>query len=100
MSAARVTRKRAPGAGRKPRGPFKGKTATLTTRITAATRAALDAAAQKNGLSLSQEVERRLDNSILRDRSGNRKQRNRALAEAIAPLAEYIEAAMPRGPAA
>src|SRR5262249_32783046 len=30
----RTIRKRAPGGGRKPRGQFRGKTATLTTRIT------------------------------------------------------------------
>ena len=29
-----MAKKRAPGAGRKPRGEFKGKSATLTTRIT------------------------------------------------------------------
>jgi hypothetical protein len=53
-------RKRAPGAGAKPRGPFRGKSATLTTRITPETRAELERSAQEQGRSLSQEVEARL----------------------------------------
>jgi hypothetical protein len=55
-----VVRKRAPGGGRKPNGPLRHKTATLTTRITEGTRAALVAAAERGGRSLSQEVELRL----------------------------------------
>jgi hypothetical protein len=43
--------KRAPGAGRKPRGEFRGKTATLTTRITPKTRAALERASRNSGRS-------------------------------------------------
>ena len=53
-------RKRAPGAGAKPKGPFKGKSATLTTRITPETRVELERSAQELGRSLSQEVELRL----------------------------------------
>jgi len=53
-------RKRAPGAGAKPKGPFKGKSATLTTRITPETRVELERSAQERGRSLSQEVELRL----------------------------------------
>jgi hypothetical protein len=86
-----MARKRAPGAGRKPRGPFEGKTATLTTRITPETRAALERAAKKSGLSLSQEVERRLDDSVKRER--NRPPDVLALAEAIAQVAEKIQEA-------
>jgi len=67
-----AARKRAPGGGRKPQGEFRGKEAALTTRITAQTRHALDRAAQKNGRSLSQEVERRLCDSIQRDLSRDR----------------------------
>jgi hypothetical protein len=86
-----MARKRAPGAGRKPRGPFQGKSATLTTRITAKTRAALDRAAQKSGRSLSQEVERRLDQSLSINR--DRRPDVRALGEAIAMLLQSIERA-------
>ena len=85
--------KRAPGAGRKPRGEFKGKTATLTTRITPETRAALERAAEKSGRSLSQEVEHRLNDSIRRDYEHNRHRHIRALAEAIAILIHWVERA-------
>ena len=86
-----MAKKRAPGAGRKPRGEFKGKSATLTTRITPETRAALDRAAQKGGRSLSQEVEHRLYLSITRDRDHQR--HIRALARAIALLTQQVERA-------
>jgi hypothetical protein len=84
-----MARKRAPGAGRKPRGPFKGKTVTLTTRITPETRAAMERAATKSGLSLSQEVERRLDASVSVER--NRMPDVRALAEAVALVTENVQ---------
>ena len=87
----RLAKNRAPGAGRKPRGEFKGKSATLTTRITAETRAAMERAAQKSGRSLSQEVERRLIDSVRNER--NRRSDVRALAEAIAIVAEKVEIA-------
>ena len=64
--------KRAPGGGRKPKGEFRGKEATFTTRITVRTRHALDRAALKNGRSLSQEVERRLNDSLQKDLSHDR----------------------------
>jgi hypothetical protein len=86
-----MARKRAPGAGRKPRGEFKGKSATLTTRIMPETRAAMQRAAQKSGRSLSQEVERRLNDSVLNDR--NRRSDVRALVEAIAIVSEKVEIA-------
>lgn len=69
------TRKRAPGAGRKPRGEYAGKTATITTRITPAVRAGLEREARRNGRSLSQEIEKRLDDSL---KAGNRKLQDRA----------------------
>jgi hypothetical protein len=86
-----TAKKRAPGGGRKPRGPFKGKSTTLTTRITPETRAAMERAAQKSGRSVSQEVERRLDESLRNDR--NRRSDVRALAEAVAMIAEKVEIA-------
>jgi predicted transcriptional regulator len=86
-----MAKKRAPGAGRKPRGKFKGKTATLTTRITPETREGLDRAAQESGLSLSQEVEYRLDRSLLRER--NRAPDVLALAEAVAQVTEKVQEA-------
>jgi hypothetical protein len=88
-----LAKKRAPGAGRKPHGEFRGKSATLTTRITFETRAAMERAAQKSGRSLSQEVEHRLDYSIRRDYEHNRHRHIRALAEAIAILIHWVERA-------
>jgi len=86
-----LAKKRAPGAGRKPSGEFKGKSATLTTRITPETRAAMERAAQKSGRSLSQEVEHRLNDSVLNER--DRRSDVRALAEAIAIITEKVELA-------
>jgi hypothetical protein len=86
--ALKRARKRAPGAGRKPRGDYSGKTDTFTTRITPQTRRALEQAAAASGRSLSQEVEYRLHLS-LHKLSG--KPHNRALGRAIAMLAERIE---------
>jgi hypothetical protein len=82
--------KRAPGGGRKPQGEFKGKSATLTTRITQQTRQQLEHASRKNGLSLSQEVERRLVRSF---RLRSRRSAITALAEAISMVADNIERA-------
>jgi hypothetical protein len=89
-----MKRKRAPGAGRKPRGEFQGKTAVLTTRITPETRAALERAAAKNKKSLSQQVEHGL-REYLSTLKGNRERRDhiRALGEAIMLVAQYIERA-------
>jgi hypothetical protein len=85
--------KRAPGAGRKPRGEFRGKTATLTTRITPKTRAALERASRNSGRSLSQEVESRLDASLRGDRNRARGSHIRALGEAVMLVAQCIERA-------
>jgi hypothetical protein len=59
-----MARKRAPGGGRKPQGEFRGKSRTLTTRITAETRLGLEREAERSGRSLSQEIEHRLRDSI------------------------------------
>ena len=86
--APKRARKRAPGAGRKPRGDYSGKTDTFTTRITPDTRRALERAAAAKRRSLSQEVEHRLRLSLHRP-SG--KVHNRALGHAITMLADRIE---------
>jgi hypothetical protein len=89
-----MAKKRAPGAGRKPRGEFQGKTAVLTTRITPETRAALERAAAKGKRSLSQEVEYglRIYLSTLK-RNPDRGAHVRALGEAVMLVAQYIERA-------
>jgi len=84
-----MARKRAPGGGRKPAGEFKGKSATITTRVTPATRAALEQAASANGRSLSQEIESRLADSTYDDR--DRKKPVRTLGELAKTVAEDVE---------
>jgi hypothetical protein len=87
--------KRAPGAGRKPQGEFTGKTATFTSRITPELRLALEQEAAQNRRSLSQEVERRLRDSlempkrIQQDWYGPQ---NWALAKIVVELADTVEA--------
>jgi hypothetical protein len=63
--------KRKPGGGRKPRGEYSGKSAVFSTRITPETRSKLEEAATKSGRSLSQEVERRLEDSFGIQRAGD-----------------------------
>jgi hypothetical protein len=87
-----MVRRRSPGAGRKPQGEFRGKSATLTTRITPETRAALERAAKKSSRSLSQEVEARLNLSLRKQRTIDRRH-IRALGEAVMLTTLYIERA-------
>src|SRR5262245_22340666 len=87
-----MVRHRRPGGGRKPRGEFRGKSATLTTRITPETRAALERAAAKSDRSLSQEVEARLNLSLRKERTTDARH-IRALGEAVMLIARYIERA-------
>src|SRR5277367_3899818 len=85
-----MARKRAPGAGRKPRGEYPGKTETLTTRIRPETRKGLERAAAKHDRSLSQEVEYGLRfylSGLKRDRGRH----IRALGEIVELLAQRIE---------
>ena len=84
-----MSQKRAPGAGRKPMGDFTGKSATFTTRITAATRTSLERGAREKGHSLSQYVELLLKNALRQ--SSQAEKRNRALGAAITILAENVE---------
>jgi hypothetical protein len=83
-----MARKRAPGAGRPPRGELKNKNSAFTTRITAETRRALEEAARKHGRSLSQEAEVRLRYALEKPTGAAR---NRAIAYMIGNLAEGIE---------
>ena len=63
-----MARKRRPGAGRPP-NPY-GQTAALSLRISKRMREALDAAAVETNHTLSQEVVRRLEASLIADRTG------------------------------
>ena len=84
--------KRAPGAGRKPQGEYKGKTATLTTRIEPDTRTALEKAAKETGRSLSQEIENRLRRSIASDYGTGEEKHNRAFGRLTVELAGMVHA--------
>jgi hypothetical protein len=85
-----MTRKRAPGGGRKPQGEFSNKRALLATRVTLETRKSLDAAARKSGRSLSQEVEYRLRDSLKGSDRASRYPETAALAYLVTRLAETI----------
>jgi len=87
-----MPRKRAPGGGRKPQGEFSSKTAQLATRVTLETRRGLDAAAKKSGRSLSQEVERRLRDSLKSSAKADRDRPTAALAYLVTRLAELLNA--------
>jgi len=92
MSAA--VKRRAPGAGRKPQGKFKGNYAVLNLRVTPDVRSGLERAAKQSGASLSQEAQRRLDNSFEEDRRARKRRPDlRALTVAITMLAEHVERA-------
>jgi hypothetical protein len=84
-----MARTRAVGGGRKAAGPFKGKSATITTRITPKTRVDLEEAAAASGRSLSQEIELRLRHSV---RPDDKRARHIKAAEELIRLAvEEIE---------
>src|SRR5262249_31373754 len=84
-----MKRKRRPGAGRKPRGPFKGNTAKLTMRVDPGIRRALEAGAKEHRHSLSQEAQFHIQRSMLRDR--NSREDIIALTEAITIAIRYVE---------
>jgi hypothetical protein len=70
-------------------GPLKGKSATITTRITPTTRAALEQAARANRRSLSQEIELRLVQSAYADQE--RGKAVRVLGELVKSVAQDVE---------
>jgi hypothetical protein len=84
-----LARKRAAGGGRKRLGPGEGKTGTLSTRVSHATRLALEREAKRKGHSLSREAEYRLEQSF-KDEIGA-PNHIRALAHAVTLLAMLIE---------
>ncbi|MDH6275601.1 hypothetical protein M2311_005701 [Rhizobium leguminosarum] len=91
-----MTRKRAPGAGRKPSGEFSGKSSAFSTRITPELRAALEKESQDTGKSLSQIVERRLRDSFDIPKRWERALgpgHVRALAYVVAKIATSLEVA-------
>jgi hypothetical protein len=85
-----MIRKRAPGGGRKPAGPFKGKSAQLTTRLTSQTRSALERESRQTGQSISQIAERYIEQGLGRKRDSGSPQ-TQALTQAIKLLIDRVE---------
>ncbi|WP_037435827.1 hypothetical protein [Sinorhizobium fredii] len=88
--------KRAPGAGRKPKGEFSGKSAAFSTRITPELRAALEKESKETGKSLSQIVERRLRDSFDHPKRWERAlgpEHVRAFAYVVAKIVSSLEVA-------
>lgn len=82
-----TNRKRRPGAGRKPKGPIRNKSAFLSTRISPELREALDDEADRTGLSLSQCAESLLWVGLSTKRSGQSNRPLRAFLYLIEQLA-------------
>ncbi len=85
-----MARKRKPGGGRKPKGDIQGKSATLTTRITPETRAALDRAAEEANVSVSQMAERLLKAGLARRKERSEDRPIKALCYLIQQIAIRI----------
>jgi hypothetical protein len=83
-------RKRASGGGRKPKGDFSQLTSPLSIRMPAEMRAQLESSASGNGRSVSQEVLRRIQESLYQDRDRARDPAMRALCFLIAQLAADV----------
>ncbi len=86
----RQKRKRAPGGGRKPSGPFAQNSAQLTIRMPADMRAELEAVAQKKGWSLTQELLWRLRASLSQRSNPHRDRAGRALGFLVGDIARQI----------
>ena len=83
-------KKRAPGGGRKPSGDIHGKSSTLSTRITAETRRALETERKATGLSISQIAERLMMVGLREKRARERNDPVRALCYIVAELSGLI----------
>ena len=88
--AARTKQQRAPGGGRKPKGEFAKLGSPSSIRLPPEMRDQLEAAAQRSGRSLSQEMLARLDSSLNRDRNKAVDPAMRALCFLISSLARSI----------
>ena len=79
--------------GRPPQGEYSGKSAVFSTRITPQLRSGLEREARRSGQSLSQEIERRLSQSLSQRKTGLslEKEHNQALAVLIGMLAGLLE---------
>lgn len=85
-----MAKKRAPGGGRKPKGPFSGLTAPLTIRMPPEMRKELETAAKKRGKNLTQELLWRLRASFDRERDKVRDPALRAFSFLFSELVQVI----------
>jgi hypothetical protein len=85
-----VQRKRAAGAGRKPKGEFANLPSPFSLRMPEDLRQQLEQAASRSGRSVSQEMLRRVSNSFDRERDKGRKPETRALCFLVARLEEIV----------
>jgi hypothetical protein len=89
-----MARKRAPGGGRKPRGEYAGLSTTLSLRMPADMRAQLERSAAKRrsgkGWSLTQEILRRLQRSLERERDERRDPPSRAICYLLAEVISAV----------
>lgn len=83
-------RKRAKGAGRKPKGPFTDLTSSFSVRMPKSLREELERAAQASGKNPSQELLVRLSASLSGDREKAREPEMRALCFLIAEAARQV----------
>jgi Arc-like DNA binding domain len=84
-----VGRKRAPGAGRKPKGEFENLTSPFSLRMPPDLRKQVEAAARRTGRSMSQEILRRVQNSFHRDRDRSNDPALRAICFLISQIAKH-----------
>jgi len=85
-----MSKKRAPGGGRKPQGEFDQLTSPFSLRMPEDLRKQLEAASQMTRRSVSQEVVSRLNNSFGRDRDKDRDPAVRAISFLISELLTRI----------
>jgi hypothetical protein len=85
-----LAKKRGPGGGRKPKGEFAALASPLSIRMSKEMRTELEAAANKRGRSISQEVLRRLTDSFYKDRTKDRDRTVRALCYLISDMASKM----------
>jgi hypothetical protein len=84
------TRKRAPGAGRKPKGEFANLASPFSLRMPPNLRKQLEQAVKRSGRSVSQEILRRVSNSLDRERNERWKPETRALCFLVARLEQVM----------
>jgi Arc-like DNA binding dprotein len=87
----KMKRRRAPGGGRKPKGPISGLTSPLSVRMPPEMRSQLASAAKKRGVSFTQEILWRLRRSLSQNREDRRDRATRAYCFLISEIVDQIK---------